>query len=107
MVVPWQKTEHGFDVFIKLTPKARQTAIVGTIVDINNRCFLKISVTTVPENNKANQTLINLLSKILHVPKSGINIKLGVTGTRKTVAIYGVTEEKLKYLIVDDKGERP
>ena len=99
MIKPWQKIETGFEVFIKLTPNASKSAILGIITEANDRCFLKMSVTAIPENNKANHALITFLSKTLRVAKSCIVIKSGATTNRKVVVIEGITSEDLTMLV--------
>lgn len=98
MTLPWQKTSHGIELFVKLTPNASKNSILGILKEANDKSFLKISVTAIPENNKANQALIAFLSKILHIPKSYIFIKSGLTFNRKIVAIEGIGEEDLEKL---------
>ena len=100
MDVPWQKLEIGYDLFIKLTPNASKTGILGTTFDGNNRCFLKVAVTAIPENNKANQMLVTFLSKTLHIPKSLISLKAGATNTWKILTIPEITAKKLGSLIL-------
>ena len=99
LVFPWRQVNEGIEVYIKLTPKASKNSILGILADEGGGSFLKISVTAVPENNKANQALITLLSKALHIAKRDIVIKSGMTSTRKTLMIYGVSEAELKVLI--------
>lgn len=98
MIEPWQKIENGFEVFIKLTPNASKSAILGVIIEANGRCFFKMSVTAIPENNKANHALITFLSKTLRIAKSCIVIKSGATSNKKVVVIEGITSENLAML---------
>ena len=72
-------------IAIKLTPKASKNAILGWFDDENGQKTLKISVTAVPENGKANKALINMLSKEYKIPKSHIRIVRGQTSTNKMV----------------------
>lgn len=98
-ILPWRGVGEGIEVYIKLTPKAAKNAITGILADEGGGSFLKISVTAVPENNKANQALIALLSKALHIAKRDIIIKSGMTNTRKTIMIYGVSEAALRAIV--------
>ncbi|WP_244829532.1 DUF167 domain-containing protein [Desulfurobacterium thermolithotrophum] len=65
---------------------------------------LKIKVTVPPEGGKANQKIIELLSKALKVPKRDIDIVKGETSRIKVVRIEGVTlanlQEKLGVKVV-------
>ena len=51
---------------------------------------LKIKVTVPPEGGKANKKVVELLSKTLRVPSSGIEIVRGETGRIKLIRIEGV-----------------
>ncbi|WP_032112390.1 DUF167 domain-containing protein [Candidatus Paracaedibacter symbiosus] len=93
---PWRQVDGFVELFVKLTPKASKNAIIGMMAEADGTSVLKISVTAIPENNKANLALIVLLSKKLHIPKSNIHIKMGLTNTRKIIQIYGVEVEKVE-----------
>lgn len=70
---------------IKVTPKASADRIQGWAED----GVLKISVTAVPEDGKANKAVIALLAKRLKLPKSAIEIASGETSRHKTLLIDG------------------
>ncbi len=72
---------------VKITPKASQNAIHGWKQDADGQAYLKVSVTTVPEKGKANETLITLLSKNWKIPKSDIVIEKGDTDRKKILSI--------------------
>jgi uncharacterized protein YggU (UPF0235/DUF167 family) len=55
---------------------------------------LLISVTSVPENDKANTEVIRLLSKVLEVPKTKIGIISGAKCRIKILCIDGVLEKQ-------------
>jgi uncharacterized protein (TIGR00251 family) len=79
----------GVRVQIRLTPKAARDRIDGIALDAEGGALLKVSVTTVPEDGKANAALIKLLSKEWRVPKSTISIVQGATDRRKVLHITG------------------
>jgi hypothetical protein len=51
--------------------------------------MLKVSVTAVPEDGKANAALVDLLAKTLHIAKRSITIASGATDRRKVLLIEG------------------
>jgi uncharacterized protein (TIGR00251 family) len=59
---------------------------------------LKCSVTTVPEDGKANAALIKMLAKAWKVPRSSIELVSGATDRRKTVLIRGEAVDVLALL---------
>lgn len=79
----------GVRVRIRLTPKAARDRIDGIAAEADGSRQLKVSVTTVPEDGKANAALIKLLSKEWRVPKSTITVVLGATDRRKVLHITG------------------
>ncbi len=54
---------------------------------------LKVWVNAAPEGGKANRAVIELLSKLLKVPKSSFSIISGETSRRKVIQINGVDED--------------
>ncbi|MBY0500470.1 MAG: DUF167 family protein [Alphaproteobacteria bacterium] len=59
-------------LIVHLTPKASANKIDGWAVDVDGKKVLRVRVTAVPENGKANEGLIKLLSKTFHLSKSKI-----------------------------------
>lgn len=57
-----------------------------SIENFGNGRYL-IYLKSAPENNRANQELINLLSKELGVPPKNFNIKFGRTSDKKMIEI--------------------
>lgn len=71
-----------FFVSVKATTKASKSEIRGVRSD-----ELLISVTAAPENDKANEAIIDMLSKRLRIPKSGISIVSGGKNKHKQISI--------------------
>ena len=88
------ETETGVTIEIRLHPRAGRDRIAGVI---NNR--LKIDVSAAPIKNKANRSMIKLLSKTLKVPQDAIVIKRGATGRNKLIEIRSISIEKVTKLI--------
>ena len=76
-------------LFVRLTPKASRNAIGGMQEDADGQKRLKATVTTVPENGKANEALVKLLAKTAKWPKSAITIVSGQTDRNKVLIIAG------------------
>jgi uncharacterized protein YggU (UPF0235/DUF167 family) len=75
----------GWELSVRLTPKASHTKIGEMAQDAQGRVYLKVYVTAVPEDKKANKALIALLSKAFHVPKSNFHIISGLTDRHKII----------------------
>lgn len=74
-------------LYIRLAPNAAATKINSIYDDGTGQQRLKVSVTAVPEDGKANKALVKLLSKTLKVPKSGIEIVAGATDRNKKISL--------------------
>lgn len=83
----------GVRLAVKLTPKASRNRVEGIAVDADGHGILKVSVTAVPEDGKANQALIELLAKTLRVGKRSITITAGATDRRKVLFIEGDADD--------------
>ena len=71
-----------FFINVRVTTKASKNDIRGVKND-----ELLISVTAVPENNKANVAIIDLISKKIGVPKSKMQIISGEKNRNKKISI--------------------
>ena len=71
-----------FFINVRVTTKASKNDIRGVKND-----ELLISVTAVPENNKANIAIIDLISKKIGVPKSKMRIISGEKNRNKKISI--------------------
>lgn len=95
---PVAPANGGVRVQLRLTPKASRDRIDGLAAEADGGTILKVSVTTVPEDGKANAALIKLLSKEWRVPKSAIEVVQGATDRRKVLHITGDPGELLARL---------
>lgn len=66
---------------IRVTPHAKQNKVV------ENGDVLRVYTTVAPENGRANDAVVELLSEHLGIPKSRIKIIKGLTGRDKVVTV--------------------
>ena len=64
---------EGAEIAVRVTPKASRDRI---LVEDD---AIRVYVTTVPEDGKANKAVVKLLSKALGVPKTRIDLIRGAT----------------------------
>ncbi|MFA7276933.1 MAG: DUF167 domain-containing protein [Pseudobdellovibrionaceae bacterium] len=83
---------------VKLTPNAARNQIKGWDRDEKDEAFLRVSVTTIPENGKANEALIKLLSKELKIPKTALTLEKGATDRIKIFAVDKSYEGRLSVI---------
>jgi uncharacterized protein YggU (UPF0235/DUF167 family) len=74
---------------VRLTPKASRNGLQGLAEDAAGGVALKVQVTAVPENGKANAALCKLLAKDLKLPRSAVTVVAGATDRRKILRIDG------------------
>lgn len=86
----------GAILHIRLSPGASSDGFRGWMVDEHGRNILKISVTAIAENGKANDALIRFLSKTLKHPKTAIEIRSGHTDRNKVLYFDGLDESLIK-----------
>lgn len=75
------KTQTKVNIRCKIHPQAKENKIQAKMQDGT----YKISLTAVPENGKANDALIDFLSKVTKVPKKNIQILNWHTSRIKTL----------------------
>lgn len=93
--MPLKACPAGVRVRLKVTPKAKRSAIGGLVDESDGEQALKISVTAAAEGGKANAAVADLLAREWGVAKSAISVVSGATGRRKLVEIRGPTQELL------------
>ncbi len=74
--------ENRITLKAKIIPKSSKNEITETASD-----HIKIKVTAIPKNNKANEAVIKLLSKKLHISKNKIQITKGKRSSNKTIIL--------------------
>lgn len=84
-----RETKDGIVITLKISPNASKNEI------IKSEEGLKVKITALPIDGKANKALIEYLSKQLKIPKSSIEILKGETSKEKTVLIKPRTPEDI------------
>ena len=87
--LPLHAVADGVRLAVRLTPKASRNAVQGVAADADGGRVLKVAVTAVPENGKANEALIKLLAKEWKLPKTAFTLVAGATDRRKALHIAG------------------
>ena len=70
----------------KINVIAKTNARKNEVIQVNDDVF-KVFTTSIPENGKANKSIIELLSKFFKVGKTKINIISGETSKNKVIEI--------------------
>jgi hypothetical protein len=96
--MPFRACPDGVRIRLKVTPKAKRSQFGGLLDEPDGGKALKVSVTTAPEDGKANVAVIALLAKEWGVAKSAISVVSGATDRRKLVEIRGPSQELLARL---------
>lgn len=81
----WKKDING-TVDVRVTPRAARERIVAEPL-AQGGWMLKVYVTCVPEDGKANAAVIAALAKVLKLPKSAITIVRGQAARNKVIEI--------------------
>lgn len=105
MSAAYRVVPGGIDLFIRLTPKSSRDA-VGGLFQAQDKVYLQARVRSVPEDGRANQALIELLSEELGVPRSTLSLVSGHTARLKTVRIEG-TGQALEGAVAALVGRNP
>ncbi|ALG70129.1 hypothetical protein VY88_09245 [Azospirillum thiophilum] len=106
MPSPFEAVADGLRVALRVTPKASRNAVTGLAETAGGGRVLKVAVTTVPENGKANEAVIKLLSKAWKVPKTSLTVVAGATDRNKILHVAGDPAALLPRLsaLIDDVG---
>ena len=88
-----------------VTPKASANKIGAVVQAADGGSVLKVYVTAVPDQEKANVAVIKLLAKAWKFPKTAFSVVRGATQRRKVIEIVGdssVLLTKIQSILLKD-----
>jgi uncharacterized protein (TIGR00251 family) len=86
---PWRYSTQGISVALRVTPRGGRDDIDGLETLVDGRIVLKVRVRAIADGGEANRAVIELLAKVLGVPKAKVRIQSGMTSRLKQVAVDG------------------
>jgi uncharacterized protein len=89
-MVDIRDTESGATLAVKVHPRAKRNAVCGEVGGA-----LKLALTAPPEEGRANEACIDLLAKLLDVPRSSITIAAGQSSRNKVIRVAGLRAEQV------------
>ena len=81
---------------IKVQPKSKRN-----VIEVSDNGEVTVRVTAAPDSGKANDAVISLLAKRLHLPKGGVEIVRGHRSRKKLVRMPDLTRSQLMERLVD------
>jgi hypothetical protein len=90
-LIPVHDTPQGATFQVKVHPRAKKSAITGTVGDA-----LKLALTAPPLEGRANEACIAFFAELLNVPRSSVTIAAGQTGRNKLIRVAGVTAAQVE-----------
>ena len=91
--MPFHAAAGAVTVRVRLTPNGGRDQIIGIEAGADGERHLKVKVSAVPEDGKANRALVALLAKQLRLPKSALSLISGETSRKKILRIEGDPED--------------
>jgi hypothetical protein len=76
---------------VKIHPRAKKNAISGTLGDA-----LKVSLTALPIEGRANEACIDFFAKLLKRPRSSVTIASGHSSRNKVIRVEGLSAEVVR-----------
>lgn len=87
--LPFVAVKDGIRLAVRVTPKASSERLIGLVEDADGGVALKVAVTAAPEAGKANEALLALLARLLHLKRRDVTLALGAGSRRKLVHVAG------------------
>lgn len=88
----WNLRGDALVLSVRLTPKSSRDEIGGLAGLADGRMVLQVRVRAVPEAGAANEALLRLLAKTLHMPVRSLRLESGATSRVKTLLLTGDTD---------------
>lgn len=95
---PLRAVAGGVRLTLKVTPGARRDEIGGLAPTVEGGAALRVSVTAVAEDGKANAAVIRLLAKTWKLPRRDLELVLGATDRTKVIQIAGDSDALARQL---------
>jgi uncharacterized protein (TIGR00251 family) len=95
-VIKFTNTDSGVTFPVRVQPRASRSGIAGEVDGA-----LRIRLAAPPIDGRANEELVNLLAKLLDIPRRQIEIISGQRSKNKLVRVSGLSAETCEKLIVD------
>jgi len=86
-------TRSGLSVTIRLSPRARSDRLLGIIATAEGGRAVKASVTAPAQDGRANEALLQLLSRAWRLPRRDLSIVVGAASRNKIVHVAGDPDE--------------
>lgn len=86
MALDLRDTESGLTLRVRVQPRASREGLGG-----ERDGALVVRITAAPVAGAANESLLRLLGRALHVPPTAVRIVRGGSGRSKLVAVSGIT----------------
>ena len=87
-----RKTNEGIIVNVRISPNAKKNEI------IKDGDIIKVKITALPIDGKANKALVEFFAKNFKIPKTSIEILKGETSKEKTILFKTMDEDKVNNL---------
>lgn len=87
-----RKTNEGIIVNLRISPNAKKNEI------IKDGDIIKVKITALPIDGKANKALIEFFAKNFKIAKTSIEILKGETSKEKTILFKTMDEDKVNNL---------
>jgi uncharacterized protein (TIGR00251 family) len=85
----WRYSPQGVSVAVRVTPRGGRDDIDGLETLANGRAVVKVRVRAIAEGGEANRAVVELLAKVLGVPKGSVRVLSGTTSRLKQIAVDG------------------
>jgi uncharacterized protein len=90
-MVTIEDTPSGATFAVKVHPRAKKNAITGEVGDA-----IKLSLTALPIEGRANQACVEFLANLLKVPRSLVAIASGQHSRSKVIRVVGLAAEETR-----------
>ena len=86
---PWRYSPGGISVALRVTPRGGRDDIDGLETLANGRTVVKVRVRAIAEGGEANRAVVELLARVLGVPRGKVRVLSGTTSRLKQIAVDG------------------
>jgi uncharacterized protein (TIGR00251 family) len=86
---PWRYSTQGISIALRVTPRGGRDDIDGIETLANGRTVVRVRVRAIAEGGEANRAVMDLLARVLKVPRGKVRVISGATSRLKQVVVDG------------------
>lgn len=94
----YNESSKSATIYVKVKTGSKEDYIVG-FCNMDDLCYLKMSIRELPIDGKANKAIIKFLAKSWNLKQNQLEISKGRNQKIKSIKVYDVTKDEIEEML--------